>query len=211
MSRRPVRTAAITLIVVGSLGLVLMLVAWWFARGTAVGFQCAGETDCVATPNDGVYILVQLVRSVSPGVITASGLGVLIGAIGAALPASISIGAQMSDLRAHRSLRLFGIALAAVIALSLAMLFVTSLPSTQLIWNQGQCTPDGCTYSFAAEVVLMAAGAAPSVFAAALIAVPILVMAQALLRRGATPEPEPERARVAEWDGRDLAPFRRPE
>jgi hypothetical protein len=204
------RTAAIGLIIAGSAGLVLMIVAYGFTRNIGVGYQCAGDTDCVATPNDIIYIVVQLVRSVFSGVIGASAFAFVLGGLSAAFSASISIGDKMSDPRARRSLRLFGLGLAVLIALSLAMLFVTSLPSTQLIWNQGECTPDGCTYSLGAQLVLMAGAVAPSVFTAGLLAVPVLVVAGALVRQGSTSdEPEPER--VAAWDGRDLAPFRRPE
>jgi hypothetical protein len=209
---RPVRTAAITLVAVGSAGLVLMLAGFLFLQNVSTGLDCEAAGECTARPDDVAYTLAQVLRSVQSALASGSALAVILG-LAALVVRARPIGASVSS-SAGRSLRPVALVVVALLGLSFAVLVVTSHPMMQTFWNSGVCSSTGCVYPVEAQLALLLAALAPAVFSAALIALPVLVLVGALLRPetdGSAPAEAPERARVTEWDGRDLAPFRRPE
>jgi hypothetical protein len=210
MPRRSVRTAAISLIIVGSAGLVLMLVGFLFLQNVSTGLDCEAAGECVARPDDLSYTLAQVLRSAQSALASGSALAVLLG-LTALVVRARPIGAPVSS-STGRSLRRVVLLVVVLLGLSFAGLVITSHPMMQTFWNSGVCSSTGCVYPADAQLALLLAALAPAVFSAALLALPVIVLVGALLRPAQDePQVEARPERVAAWDGRDLAPFRRPE
>ncbi|GLK15887.1 hypothetical protein GCM10017602_03690 [Herbiconiux flava] len=204
------RTAAIGLIIAGSAGLVLMLGGFLFLQNISTGLDCEAAGECVARPDDLSYTLAQVLRSAQSAFASGSALAVLLG-LTALVVRARPIGASVSS-STRRSLRRVVLLVVVLLGLSFAGLVITSHPMMQTFWNSGVCTSTGCVYPVEAQLALLLAALAPAVFSAALLALPVIVLVGALLRPAQVESPvEARPERVAAWDGRDLAPFRRPE
>lgn len=201
--REPLRATALGLLVTGGALLVLMVGAYLWQRGIQTGIQCDNGGQCEVQGGDlPRYLAIALVRSAAGAVTAASAFALALGGLtlavlrrlpapapapaptGDAMPfesAGAETGAGARPDRSRLGLRAVWVVVLAVLAVALVGMIVAAHPSMQYYWNSGICTSSGCDYPLEAQLALLVSALSPQLFAAALLTVPLLVLASPVL------------------------------
>lgn len=144
----------------------------------------------VVTGAIGIVITLSLLASTDPadrGGATAAAAGAA--AAGADATGTETPGAVVPPLPSfvrspRRALRIIWIAVLVLLGLSALAVVMVALPSMQQVWSSGDCDYNGggCAYPLTSQLVIIAVSVAPSVLTAALLAIPLLVLAGTVLR-----------------------------